>query len=123
VTVLFGVWGAGALSYYAVAVAHLGDRTPRGELPAASAGLLFVWAAGTIIGPALGGVLFQLTGSALSVFWQAALGSAIMVPWVLWRTRARPPAAPLEKVGFGPVQTNSVLGQNFATRDKPSDRA
>ena len=119
-TVLFGIWGAGALSYYGIAVAHLGDRTPREELPAASAGLLFVWAAGTIIGPAIGGVLVQLSGSALFVFWQAALGAAIMVPWVLWRTRARAAATPDDKVGFGPVQTNSVLGQNLATRTKSS---
>jgi len=67
-TLLFAIWGAGALSYYGIAVAHLGDRTPRSELPAASSGLLFVWAGGTIVGPAIGGLLVEITGRALSIF-------------------------------------------------------
>jgi MFS family permease len=123
VTVLFGLWGAGALSYYGIAVAHLGDRTPRADLPAAAAGLLFVWAAGTIVGPAVGGILVEIAGSPLAVFWQAALGSAIMVPWVLWRTKARPAAKPEDKVGFRPVQTNSVPGQGLSmpSSSKPED--
>jgi MFS family permease len=120
-TILFGIWGAGALSYYGIAVAHLGDRTPRAELAAASSGLLFVWAAGTIIGPAIGGLLVDVTGSALSIFWQAGVVSAIMVPWVLWRTARRPAVPREEKVGFGPVQTNSVLGQILAMGRKSTD--
>jgi MFS family permease len=120
-TILFGIWGAGALSYYGIAVAHLGDRTPRAELAAASSGLLFVWAAGTIIGPAIGGLLVDVTGSALSIFWQAGVVSAIMVPWVLWRTARRPGVPREEKVGFGPVQTNSVLGQILAMGRKSAD--
>lgn len=120
-TLLFAIWGAGALSYYGIAVAHLGDRTPRSELPAASSGLLFVWAGGTIVGPAIGGLLVEITGSALSIFWQAGVVSAIMVPWVLWRTARRPAVPRDEKVGFGPVQTNSVLGQILAMSRKSSE--
>lgn len=120
-TILFGIWGAGALSYYGIAVAHLGDRTPRTEMAAASSGLLFVWAGGTILGPAIGGVLVEVSGSALSIFWQAGIVSAIMVPWVLWRTAARPAPAPEDKIGFRPVQTNSVLGHILAMGRKSSE--
>ena len=120
-TILFGIWGAGALSYYGIAVAHLGDRTPRAELAAASSGLLFVWAAGTIIGPAIGGMLVEFTGNALSIFWQAGVVSALMVPWVLWRAARRPAVAQKDKVGFGPVQTFSVLGQILGMGKKPDD--
>lgn len=113
-TALFGLWGAGALSYYGVAVAHLGDRTAREDLPAAASGLLFVWAAGSVAGPAIGGLIVEHTGSPLAVFWQAAVGSAIMVPWVLWRSIKRPAAEPQDKVGFGPVQTNSTQGADIS---------
>ena len=44
--------GARARSrFYGIAVAHMADRAEPGKLAQSAAGLLFVWAAGSVIGP------------------------------------------------------------------------
>lgn len=62
ILVLLGIWGAGALSFYGICVAHAIDRTPQGQVPQVMSGLLFVWAAGSIAGPILSGAAMRLAG-------------------------------------------------------------
>lgn len=62
ILMLLGIWGAGALSFYGICVAHAIDRTPPGQVPQVMSGLLFVWAAGSIAGPLLSGAAMRLAG-------------------------------------------------------------
>jgi MFS family permease len=121
-TLLFAFWGAGALSFYGIAVAHLGDRLPREQVASGTAGLLFVWSAGMVVGPLVAGGLMQWADSAGAVFWFAALCGSIMVPWFFVRTTIRPAAAPADKVGFGPIPTSSVMLPDMMMREKPSSQ-
>jgi hypothetical protein len=57
---LFGVWGAEALSFYGIAVAHMADRAEHGQIERATVGLVFVWAAGSVAGPAVQGAAVDI---------------------------------------------------------------
>ncbi len=74
---LFFVWGAGALSFYSVATAHMADRVDHGKLAQSAAGLLFVWAAGSIIGPISLGIVVDAL-DVEGMFWFAA-ASALLI--------------------------------------------
>lgn len=63
VIALLAVWGAGALCFYGVCVSHAIDRTPKGQVARVMSGLLFVWAAGSIIGPLVFGVAMRVAGA------------------------------------------------------------
>ena len=117
-TVLFALWGAGALSFYGIAVAHLGDRLERQQLAAGSAGLLFVWSAGMVIGPLAAGGVMQFTSHPVAVFWFAAICGSTMVPWFFVRSRVRQAPSPADKVGFGPLPTSSAGLQSLMMDEK-----
>lgn len=85
---LFAAWGSGGLSYYGLAAAHMADRAEPGQIPRATAGLLFVWAGGSILGPALVGVLTQAFGLG-AMFWFAAAASLCVGAAMFWRRAAR----------------------------------
>lgn len=59
---LLAIWGAGALCFYGICVSHAIDRTPAGQVPQVMSGLLFVWAAGSIIGPVASGFAMRAAG-------------------------------------------------------------
>ena len=52
---LAALFGAGSLSYYAVAVANAADRAAPEEITSMMAGILVVWGIGSVIGPLIGG--------------------------------------------------------------------
>jgi MFS family permease len=110
---LFGVWGAGALSFYGIAVAHMADRAEPGQLARATSGLLFVWAAGSVIGPALAGVLVETFGQS-ALFWFASIGLGALTGLMLWRRGARAPATRAEKEAFAPKQATSTAAAELA---------
>lgn len=88
---LVALWGAGGLSYYGVAVAHMADRADAGQIARATAGLLFVWAAGTVIGPPLVGAVLELSNALSAVFWFAAAANGLTACAMILRRAARPP--------------------------------
>jgi MFS family permease len=110
---LFGVWGAGALSFYGIAVAHMADRAEPGRIAQATSGLLFVWAAGSIAGPAMLGVAIDLFGGR-GVFWFAGLAACVLTAAMYWRgaVRKAPPAA--EKEAFANQPATSVAAAEIA---------
>lgn len=110
---LFALWGAGALSFYGLAVAHMADRSTPAELARTTSGLLFVWAAGAIIGPALIGGLAELSGRG-AVFWVAALGAASLTGLMVWRRSARAPTAAADKEPFANASATSVVAAELA---------
>jgi MFS family permease len=121
---LFLVWGAGALSFYGVAVAHMADRAEPGKIAQSAAGLLFVWAGGSVLGPLVLGFIADAFG-ATGVFAFAAIGGAAVCAAMFWRQTARRAAAPEHKEDFAPYTESSVAaaelahGQNGAEQRRP----
>ena len=83
------VWGAGSLSFYGIGVAHAIDRADHNQIARVMAGLLFVWAVGSVIGPPLSGFAFSLPFTQGGLFLMAAILSAVLTISMLWRRAAR----------------------------------
>jgi MFS family permease len=111
--IVFGVWGAGALSFYGIAVAHMADRAEPGQMARATSGLLFVWAFGSVLGPPLVGLLVEALGQS-AMFWASGLGLGALTGLMLWRRQARAAAAPAEKEAFAPKQATSTAAAELA---------
>lgn len=116
----FSFWGAGALSYYGIAVAHMADRAESGQIAKATSGLLFVWAAGSILGPLALGAAIQVAGQA-ALFWFAAFGGGGLAALMLWRRGVREQAAKSLKERFAAAQTTSVSAAEIAFPERPRD--
>jgi MFS family permease len=114
---LFFLWGAGALSFYGIAVAHMADRAEPGKLAQSAAGLLFVWAGGSIIGPILMGPLVDLFGVA-GLFWFAGAAALAVCGLMFWRRTTREAATNKEE--FSPqIGTSVAAGEIAYGEDKP----
>ncbi len=108
---LFFLWGAGALSFYGIAVAHMADRAEPGRLAQSVAGLLFVWAGGSIIGPMVMGPLVDWYGVA-GVFWFAGAAAFAVALAMFWRRNTREQATSKEE--FAPQIGTSVAAGEIA---------
>jgi MFS family permease len=115
---LFFLWGAGALSFYAIAVAHMADRAERGRIAQSAAGLLFVWAAGSVIGPLIMGPLvdwFDVAG----MFWFSGGAALAVCGAMFWRSSTR--EGPAVKEEFAPqIATSVAAGEIAYGEDKPA---
>lgn len=85
IILLLVVWGAGSLSFYGVAVAHAIDRAEARQISQVMAGLLFVWAAGSVVGPLASGVALRTPVGPGGMFLLAGGFSVILVLAMLWR--------------------------------------
>ncbi len=104
-----GLYGAGALSHYALAVAHAADKTETHQMTAMMAGILIIWSMGSIIGPLAGGAVMSLGLGPRGLFIYAGIGMALMTIFVLARSRVSD-AVPVEDKGpFVPTQTTSLV--------------
>jgi len=113
--VLFFLWGAGALSFYGIAVAHMADRAEPGKLAQSAAGLLFVWAAGSVIGPLVMGPLvdwFDVPG----MFWFSGAAAALVCAAMFWRRNTREQA--VDKEDFAPQIGTSVAAGEIVYGDE-----
>jgi MFS family permease len=118
---LFFAWGAGALSFYGIAVAHMADRAEPGKLAQSAAGLLFVWAAGSVIGPLIMGPLVDLFDVA-GMFWFSGGAALFVCLAMFWRRTAR--EGPATKEEFAPQTGTSVAAGEIAYgEDRPDDVA
>jgi MFS family permease len=116
---LYFVWGAGALSHYGVAIAHMADRAEPGKLAQAAAGLLFIWAAGSVLGPVTLGLVVDFAG-ATGMYTAVAIASFVLAAAMFWRSTARQAATPEQKEGFAPQPASSVAAAEIAYgHDKP----
>jgi MFS family permease len=114
---LFLLWGAGALSFYGIAVAHMADRAEPGRLAQSAAGVLFVWAAGSILGPLIMGPLVDLFGVA-GMFWFAGAAALCVSAAMFWRRTTR--EGPAAKEEFAPqIGTSVAAGEIAYGEDKP----
>jgi MFS family permease len=108
---LFFIWGAGALSFYGIAVAHMADRAEPGKLAQSAAGLLFVWAAGSVVGPLILGPIVDLFDVA-GMFWFAGAAALAVSFAMFWRRTAR--KGPVAKEHFSPQLGTSVAAGEIA---------
>jgi MFS family permease len=108
---LFFFWGAGALSFYGLAVAHMADRAEPGRLAQSTAGLLFVWAAGSIVGPMIMGPVVDVFDVA-GMFWFAGTAALAVCVAMFWRRNTR--EAAVQKEEFSPQQGTSVSASEIA---------
>lgn len=104
--VLFFLWGAVSLSFYAVAVAHAGDHAEPEQMVGVSSSSLLAWAAGAAVGPTAAAPFLDLVGPA-GLFVYAALVASAFVLFVLWRMTRRSPVPPAAREGFVNVPATS----------------
>ncbi len=117
---LFFLWGAGALSFYGIAVAHMADRAEPGKLAQSAAGLLFVWAAGSVIGPLVMGPLVDLFDVA-GMFWFSGVAAMFVTLAMFWRRGAREEAVVKEE--FSPQIGTSVSAGEIAYGEGKPEKA
>lgn len=112
---LFFLWGAGALSFYGIAVSHMADRAEPGKLAQSAAGLLFVWAGGSVIGPLVLGPLVDLFDVA-GMFWFAGAAAVAVAGAMFWRRTTRERAPMREE--FAPQIGTSVAAGEIVYGDE-----
>ena len=114
--ILIGLCGAGALSFYGLCIAHAADRSVPEKMARMMSGLLFVWAAGSVLGPIFFGVIMSspLGGRGLFIF-EAIIGALLFVLMV-WRRRAKAAVTEEMREHFEIVQPTSVMGAEIDPR-------
>lgn len=93
---LAAIFGAGSLSYYAVAVANAADRAGPEETTSMMAGILVIWGLGSVTGPLIAGVFLQILPGGVGLFLFAAMALGALCLVCLSRI-AVSPAVPLDQ--------------------------
>ena len=89
----------------------MADRAEPGKLAQSAAGLLFVWAGGSIIGPIVMGPLVDVFGVA-GLFWFAGAAALAVCGLMFWRRTTREAATNKEE--FSPQLGTSVAAGEIA---------
>jgi len=118
--ILFFFWGAGALSFYGIAVAHMADRAEPGKIAQSAAGVLFVWAVGSVIGPLIMGPLVDAFGVG-GMFWFAGVAAFVVAALMFWRQSTR--EGPITKEEYAPQLGTSVAAGEIAYGDDAESEA
>ena len=120
VIIVLGVWGAGALSFYGLCVAHAIDRTSRGQIPQVMSGLLFVWAGGSIIGPLLSGFAMR-AADRLGLFGLAGILLFVLALAMVWRVAKRAAPEETEQEGWSPILPTPLASVELDPRNPEND--
>lgn len=117
--VLVGGWAAASFSIYSICVAHAVDRAAPAQVVGATSALLFTWAAGSVIGPALAAVCMEGLGPA-GLFVYGGGVWAIITAFTVWRLRRRPaPATTPETFVPIPQGTSPVVSELHPVAPQP----
>tara|TARA_R110000868_G_scaffold53249_1_gene167317 strand:- start:12691 stop:14007 length:1317 start_codon:yes stop_codon:yes gene_type:complete len=115
ITVVFalaGLWGAGSMSFYGVAVAHAADRAEAGQAANMMSGILMIWATGSMIGPLLAGAVMGALGST-GLFLFAAVGLFVLALSMLYRRVDQQQVAEDDKGEFAPSLATSLASADL----------
>ena len=104
------VFGAGSLSYYAVAVANAADRADTDEITSMMAGILVVWGIGSVAGPVAAGGAMQIFQGGAGLFAFAALMLAGLAFLCLSRAAIspQPPVEAREPFSVSPATSLAI---------------
>jgi MFS family permease len=116
VLALLAMWGAGAFAFYGICAAHAIDRGGAERVAQVMSGILFIWAAGSVIGPVLSGVAMSLGGPA-ALFGLAAAGLFFLAGVMLVRSRLRAAPEPVAPEAFLPADAGAAIVPGPETRD------
>ena len=108
ILVLAFVFGIGALSYYAVAVAHAADRARPDQATSMMAGILVIWGIGSVAGPLIAGFVMSTPLGAPGLFAFASASLALLAATMFTRTVNKAPVPDEEKAPFNATQTTSL---------------
>lgn len=114
--VLICVWGAGSLSFYGVAVAHGIDRAAPEEISPLMSGLLFIWAAGSVVGPPLAGASMVLGFGPNGLFLFATVLTSVLVLTMLVRRAVREGVPDQQQADWELARPTSLAGVDFDPR-------
>lgn len=106
--ILLGLWGAGALSFYGLCVAHAADRCEPDKIARMLSGLLFVWATGSVLGPIVFGLVMSLPSGTQGLFLMEAVMGFLLGFAMIYRRTAKPPVDADDREAFEPVLPNSL---------------
>ncbi|MGD2134075.1 MAG: MFS transporter, partial [Maricaulaceae bacterium] len=122
------IWGAGALSFYGVAVAHAIDRAPHEQHARVMGGLLLIWAGGNVVGPPVAGLVMQAGIGSAGLFVYAGLGLAGLAFLQTRRLASREQVEPEQREPFATVHATSMAaaeldprGEGPAEAETPSE--
>lgn len=113
---LIGLWGAGALSFYGLCIAHAADRCEPSKFARMLSGLLFVWAAGSVIGPMVFGLVMSSPLGTRGLFILEAVIGFVLFVLMVWRRQAKAPVVEEERESYEMVQPTSVVGADIDPR-------
>lgn len=105
---LIGLWGAGALSFYGLCIAHAADRCAPEKFARMMSGLLFVWAAGSVIGPIFFGYVMSSGLGTQGLFILEIVMGLFLFAAMLWRRGAKAPVLDEDRESFEPVSPTSL---------------
>ena len=116
---LAAIFGAGSLSYYAVAVANAADRASPEEITSMMAGILVVWGIGSVMGPLIAGVFLQLIPGGGGLFLFAGLALAVLTIACLSRAAISAPVPTEAREPFSVSPATSLAIAEFDPRGEP----
>lgn len=116
---LAAIFGAGSLSYYAVAVANAADRASPEEITSMMAGILVIWGIGSVIGPLIAGAFLQLLPGGSGLFLFAGLALAGLAVACLSRAAISAPVPTEEREPFSVSPATSLAIAEFDPRGEP----
>jgi MFS family permease len=115
------VFGAFAMPLYSLCSAHANDHAGEGEHALVSAGMLFFWSCGAIIGPLFASVLLQFFGPQALFLYTAVILIAFMVyTAVRISARAAVPAG-ARRSRFRSLLRTSFFFNKLADKDRNGD--
>ena len=106
--VFIAVWGAGSLSFYGIAVAHGLDRAEADQITPLMSSYIFIWAAGSVVGPILFGGIMNLELGAPGLFTLQTVLMFMVGMLLFIRYGVRAPPAEEAQEEFAPVLTTST---------------
>lgn len=115
---LLALWGAAGFAIYSVSVAHGIDRADMGDLARMMSGLMFIWGAGSVLGPPISGAAMRAGAGPGGLFLSTAVLSVLLALTVLARRRVRPAAtAETSAEKWKIAQPPSVGGAGLGARE------
>ncbi len=102
------VYGAGAFSFYGIAVAHAADRAGPGRATPMMAGMLLIWGAGSIAGPLVAGLAMSLPFGDRGLFLFSGSFFVLLLLAMVLRRADRPQVTSQDKESFGFVPATSL---------------